>query len=312
MGTAPAPRPAGRGAFVPDVRAAAAVEARALGHARVEVGHLLLGLRALGGPSAHALTAAGVGLPDLRGMVARVGAGSGPGPAAAGRPVRAADRREAYTMPISEDAREVLDRVTFRRSDGDLLGALLTADDGAALDLLEGVGASGDEVAHLLARPFPGDLAAAPSPVGAPETGVVWLGAAHSHLLTAPLHRVWALLSDPHRRPEWDLWCAALVVLGEGVERVVDPDGTVVEHVLAQSLPEEAIGWRWPAPAAAGRPWTKELQVRLDAQGDRTIARLTMLVRGRPLVAHLGRPVFARIMSKGLRILAQGINQAAG
>ena len=127
-------------------------------------------------------------------------------------------------------------------------------------------------------------------------------------MLVPPVDRVWQLLSDPLRRPEWDPSCSAVVV-GNGVEQVTEPNGTVTEHVVARSLPQEVIAWRWPG--TTGRPWTKELQIRLSARGNRTVADLSMLIRGRRFVAALGRPAFTRLMWGRLRVLAQGVNQAA-
>lgn len=314
-----------RGAFVTDVRAAAAVEAKSFGHERLGLRHLLLGLRAIGGPSAHALASCGVALPDLRRAVA-LSSSTDDGTRVRTTPpsVRAIDRREAFRMPISTDARRVLDRVAFRWEDTDLLDALLDeedpssepfgAEDGVVPELLDRLDhATGRIRRHLASTRWTaaGALAGpADPPAGPAEAGTAWLGAAYTQLLTPSIEQVRALLSDPQRRPERDPSSVDVVVAGPGVERVFGPDGSTTDHAVTRAREQEVIAWRWPV-SDPPRRWTKEIQIRVSAQGDNTVARLTTLVRGRPVLARIGRPFLTRIMDSRLRTHAQGVNQAA-
>lgn len=301
------------------VRAAAVVEAKALGHTELGVGHLLLGLRTVAGPSAHALASAGVGLAELRDAVARsTPLASGGTPPPVRRAVRAADRIAAHAVPVAPRVRDLLDGVAFRRDDADLLGLLLDdEEDPFPAHLLRSVGVDPGEVARRLAvlrRPGALDVAGPrPAPAQPAEPGTVWLTEVHTHLLTAPPERVWALLSDPHRRPEWDHACERVDVTGSGVHRIVEPDGSTVENVVASRVPERVIAWRWPGSHRSTRhPWTGELRMRMQPDRDRTALEASMVLRGRWLVARLGRPVFTRVMRARLTLLAQGVDQAAG
>ena len=300
------------------IHAAAVVEARALGHVELGVGHLLLGLRAVAGPSAHALASVGVGLTALRAAVARwtPAASDGTGPSVR-RTVRAADRLGAHDLPVSAPARELLDRVAFRCDDADLLGVLLDDDDPLPAHLLQSVDVDVGEIARRLAvlrRPGALDTVEfRTAPAQPAEPGTVWLREAHTQLLTAPPDRVWALLADPHRRPEWDLGCTRVEVSEGGVQRIVEPDGATVEHVIASRVPERVIAWRWPGShRASDQPWTGELRIRMQPDRDFTALEASMLLRSRWLRARLGRPLFTRVMRARLRMLVQGVNQAAG
>jgi ATP-dependent Clp protease ATP-binding subunit ClpC len=131
------------------VRAARAA-ARALEHAEVDPGHLLLGLMAdTDGPAAVCLTAIGVEFEAARDAVRRLGLPATPAGAPHRRPI-----------PISPAAREALEESLreAQRLGHDHLGvehlllALLRDEDGGAVRALTDVGISPDDLERCLGK----------------------------------------------------------------------------------------------------------------------------------------------------------------
>ena len=153
----PAPRPVAKapermvvtGRSRRAVRAARAA-ARALGHAEVDPGHLLLGLMADSrGAAATALAAIGVDFDAARDAVRRLGL-----PAT---PAGASDRRRVPISPAAQAALEQSLREARRLGhehlgDEHLLLALLRDEDGGAVRALSDVGISAEDLERCLGK----------------------------------------------------------------------------------------------------------------------------------------------------------------
>ena len=324
------------GGEVHRIRSAAAVEAAALGHPEIDVDHLLLGLLVAGGPSARVLAAHGVGAAALRRAVADLqeqdllGLGAvaaAPQPAA----VRASDRGSAGALPLGGRAQALLDDAPLLGDDLALLRAVL--DDGGRraerllahldvdVDALRAQLAAEPDVDGALSPAMPGadtdvDWSAADRALEARRdpvpAGTTWMSAARTQLVPAPADQVWALISDPQRRPQWDAACLSATVDADGVERITGHDGDVVEQTAVDVEPGQRIGWLQRGPDGGAAPRVV-VQIALTAQGASTVVRLRQdwPARGRA-TGRLSRWILTRMIGAKLRTQANGIARAAG
>ncbi len=313
-------RAPGPAAEVHPIRSAAAVEAMAWGHREVDVDHLLLGLVVVAGPSALELAGAGADLAALRGAVARVRADGG-ADVAPRSVVRAADRRDAAGCP-SPGRRAAC--WTARRAAG-------TTGRSCSPCSTTGTGSHGACSATSTSTP-------PPCATGSP-TGAGWPGAPRterrgpSRPHRAPLRpappgstaptpsscpcrpeRVWALLGDPSRRPEWDPDCVAVTVAPEGAELLTRPDGTVV----SQTVHDTAVGRTLArhrhdpgGPSAGPVRFLDVLRVVVAPDGARTAVGLRRDRSGRGVAWRLARPALSGLVRTQLRICLHAIHQAA-
>ena len=302
------------------IRSAAALEALALGRPQIDLDHLLLGLIAAGGPSAALLAGAGVDLTRARRVV---GGEPGPGPGepdgrvgrSGRKAVRAADRPAAMRLPLSGRARALLGDLPFRGDDRMLLLALLDDEEGRIGRMLERLGVDVQELRAQAAAGPPRPLVAAtdgsgPSlvvPCATLPVGMRWMDAEHVQVVPVPVELVWALVSDPSRRPEWDLTCSATSITSDGHELLVRPSGHPDDQSVVQLVPGRAIAWRRPARADAETH--QVIQITL-APG--TTGTIVSLRRSWPASGswRLLRPFLIRMVRTQLRAQAQGITQA--
>lgn len=310
---------------------AAASEAMRAGRAEVDVEHVLLALLTSGGPSAGHLLRAGADVVGLRLAAADLEAEdlaplvdprllTPPGPGAA---ARAADEPPARSVPVNARVRAVLEGVPMRADETSLLLALL-ADSPRAGRLLHQQGVDVPALRAGLITPQEGSRAgAATESDDEPELpappGWTWQHAEHRQVLPVSAAEVWALVSDPARRPQWDATCAAVDVAPDGSEHLVTHaagQDRVDRQVATHLVPGRAITWaRHPDPedalARAGAPAVRTTTLRLADQhpeGAVLNLRTAWLIPSRR--RWLRRPL-TRMWRTQLRLLAQGIAQSA-
>lgn len=308
------------------IRTAAGVEAVRAGDREVDVEHVLLGLSATGGPSAAVLAAAGTDLARLRRAVVElhqqdvVGAGrTGSAPQADRRGAPPLDT--ARSLPVTARAKAVVDRAPHRRDDRGLLLALvddervrrllqhLRADPDALRVAAEGAGTTSAPPPATATVPEPAVAAIAAE--HAPPAGSVWVQAAHAQRAPVPAGRLWMLVSDPTRRPEWDHSCTGVSVDEDGVEHVTlrARRRRVVRQTVVDLVPDTEIAWA-QAAAPTGQV-TSILRVRIEPADGGAVVRLQTSVwlrsrRWLPL-----RPVLTRMLRGNLRMSATSVAQAA-
>ena len=322
---------------------AAASEAVRAGRAEVDVEHVLLALLASGGPSAGLLLRAGVDLAGLRraaadlqaedlGAFDRSGLGTAPRPGGA---ARAVEDGPARSVPVNARVQAVLDDLPLRAQETALLAALL-ADSPRAGRLLQQQAVDVSALRAALAAPAEARCAAGgaepedeaydePDPPAPP--GWTWEHVEHRQVLPVHAADLWALISDPARRPQWDTRCAAVHIAPDGSERLVvrganrDRDRDR-RQVVTHLMPNRAITWgRPPEPedvlARAGAAVVRTTSLRLaqdqaDSGGSADYAVLhikaSWLV---PARRRWLRWPLTRVVRTELRVLAQGIVQAA-
>jgi uncharacterized protein YndB with AHSA1/START domain len=303
------------------VRAAAAVEAAALGDGELREEHVLLGLSAVGGPTAHVLAARGAGLAELRSVVWQsrqrddLSAAEPLGP---GR-VRAANMRLWADTGAASGLHELLVAAGAQQGDDRRILLELLAQPGRseAREALLRLGIDGDELRTQLESDDPQEPDAEPSAgcppimLPSPDRGR-FVRASHTHVLPTRPDDVWALLSTPDRRPEWDGDCVSLHVRSDGELHRVRHDGRTDRHVVTIDTADRAVEWRWPA--RDGVPDDRRLnvlQLCVSTAGPWTTLRLTRVMLARTAAVVVAGGLLKRIMRNNLRIVAVGINQAS-
>ncbi len=318
--TAPRRRVAAPGAH--HVRMAAAVEARSAGELVVDVDHVLLGLSVVGGPSAWALARAGADLPSLRRAVAQVRA-TGPGAWAGSHrsTIDAAARREAVRVPVTERTRSVFEATPPLRDDRALL--LVLIDEHEQIGRL--LGRLGVDVLALrngLADPtavagpdaedavtWPGLRLPDPGPPGSS-----WSQVDRHRSFPVPAGRVWSLISDPLRRPEWDHRYVGVATGDDGPDHLSRADGGIDTQGVLDVVDGYAIAWSRHdrSRAEAGtRAAGDVLQVVLAPVDGGTAIGLRRHLSGRGTLWRLTRSLAMRATRMELEILAHAIHQAA-
>lgn len=313
------------------IQVAAAAEALALGHPEVDVEHLLLGLVVVGGPSARALTGAGIDLDALRRAQAQVAgqdlAALGITAPAQRAVLHAGQRSAALAVPVGGRARDLLDAAPFRGDDRALLLALLDDEGRRARRLLEHLGIDVEVLRERLGgehAPAPaardrdgrdGQLGHAFAALRGPApAGGFWIEASWSQELPVPAERVWALVGDPARRAEWDPDVTAVAVTAEGVEQLTLRSGRATTQRVVQLEPGRAVAWRRRGAGTAEVPaeaTEQVLQVVLEPVGATTRVHLRLSSPGRGRGVRLSRPLLARMVRTRLRVQADVIAQAA-
>lgn len=308
------------------VRRAARAEAARSDRSAADVEHLLLGLLVDGGPSTRALVRAGADLPRLRAAVADL---DRPAPAVAVPP--ALQPHVAYYdqldggPPLSGRAWQLLDRVPDGLGDDrQLLRVLL--DDPRATHLLEHAGVDHAELRRTASDHDP----SRPTDAGAPATsddgddsgddvpppwGGRWTEVRYSQVVPVDPARIWALLSSPQRRPEWDPRSGRVEVDPERPERfgTFDQQGRGPTPVaVTRQVPEREIWWERGNRGAepSGRSWT--LQARLEPEGAGSVLHLRTRWPWLGGVLTPLRLLQVVVVRAGLRGMAQRITQAAG
>lgn len=299
--------------------AAAADEATRAGHGTVDTDHVLLALLVTGGASTTLLSDAGLDLGTARAALATVqqqdlaalGVTATLLPPTNGQAAAAWDA----VLPWAERARRAVGALPPGAPDTPVLTTVLADEHGPAHRLLQQAGVDAAAVRAAASAAATTPIRPATAPDAAPWT------AAHSHTVAVPRGAVWAVVSDPRRRPEWDHGVLRVRVLDDrsftaldaaarAVSRTgpgTDDPGLTSTHelvtVVEGHLLEEEV--RHP-----NRGHTEWFSIELADDGAGT--RLTLRHRAGPrrgllrLTARLARAT-AR---NRLRLLAQSIAQA--
>ncbi len=293
-------------------------EALRAGHALVDTDHVLLGLLSTDGASAGLLRAAGLTLDKGRQAMAGLARDdlAGIGVSDEGWPVPRPDRYGADMLPFSERADQAIRGLSKNGPDTRVLTPLLADAHGPAARLLD---AAGIDLSLL----------SPPTEPTAPGPGTTWTTQVE-YVAPVPADRIWALLDDPLRRPEWDGDVAEVHVVDESTLRAV-PRFVIEQPRLSRLLGASrvttlyrstyrdvgrALEWEVTLPRRRRiRPPTHRTEIlRIDlAPEGTTSTRLRLSVRTAPAsgpfdALHAAQTTMQR---SRLRLLGQALAQAA-
>ena len=272
---------------------AAQEEAYRAGHAEVDLDHLVVALAALGGPAGESLRAAGVSLDEARSAAAKVHADrlSGVGVTVTPTPPRALDVLPTPALPLSARADRALRQVgELSADDRSVLRTLVDEPSGLVTELLAVLDVTPDAVraAADAWRPAsaPSGRLHADDPADRP-----WRTLTCDGWVPAPPERVWALLTDPTRRTEWDTWYTSVAEQPDGsllcVLRGDDDGGKRVPADMRRQLltvvardEGRLVEWEFARPDRDDGAAIQRLAVALSPSGDGT--RLDVTVRWLP------------------------------
>lgn len=294
-------------------------EALRAGHSHVDVDHVLLGLLTGDGESAGQLRAAGLTLDAARTAMAQLAREdlATIGLADEGWPVGPPDRYAAEILPFTARAEAAVKALTREAPDTVVLDAVLATPDGLPARLLRQAGIDPARLSSV--RP--------PDAADAPEESE-WV-ARVDYVAPVPIERLWALLDDPLRRPEWD----------EDVAEVRRVDGTTFEgtprmerdqplvsrafgfagsrttYRTTQRTDGRSVDWEITVPGRRGglrarHPSTERLHVELHPEGPGS-TRITLATWSPPRPGRLQVPGLAGMQRARLRLLGQALAQAA-
>jgi len=287
---------------------AAQEEAHRVGHAEVDLDHLVVALAAIGGPAGESLRAAGVSLDEARRAAARVHADrlAGAGVSVTPTPPRALDVLPTPALPLSARADRALRQVgELSADDRSVLRTLVDEPSGLVAEMLAALDVTPDAVRAAAdawrPAPAPGGRLHADDPAGRP-----WRTLACDGWVPAAPERVWALLVDPARRTEWDTWYSSVAEQPDGsllcVLRSEEDGGKGVPADMRRQLltvvardEGRLVEWEVARPDRDGGAAIQRLAVALSPSGDGT--RLDVTVRWLPrhgwrrLVGWVLRPV---------------------
>lgn len=301
------------------IQGAASREAARAGHPEVGFEHLLLGVLVNGGPGARLLMDAGV---DLAGARAGIDALLAEDLALLGidaaLPTPSASPAEAAAMlPLAPRLQELVDECPSAGGDRALLAALIGDGGGRVRRLLERLGADADALAP--ATLDPGTLAPdVPEPAGGarpsaqPSEGQGpeaegWENTLYDLEVPVSAERLWALVSDPERRGEWDTAGAPARHLGGGVVELTPRHGSPVRESITQRVEGREVTWAWEEGEGTA---PRALKIAIEPLEGRARLRLSMgwpnALRGR-----LANRMVRWIARQQLRLHAQTIAQAA-
>jgi hypothetical protein len=301
------------------ITSAALEEAARAGDPELDLEHLLLGLLVTGGPSAVLLTTAGVDLPRLRRAMVEVRqqelAQLGlqvPVPAAPEGPEPSF--RAAQAIPFNDRAMAVMKQISYEGDDRELLLALLQ-DEGRRVErVLAHLDADVDAL-RIAARPdHPPPATNGPGTQKAEEPKAVETGWSATLVQDVPVDaaRVWDVVSNVARRPEWDGACVAAETGPDGVQRLTYRGRgrkVVAEQVVSHLVPGQEIAWR--RFRVGDREVGATFRVRVEPVGVTCRVHLQMGIERRTLLRRMLRPLIALLAGSQLRWQAQSIARAA-
>ena len=149
---------------------------------------------------------------------------------------------------------------------------------------------------------------------GPAPAGAFWMEVTRSQQLPLPLERVWALVSDPARRGEWDPSASRDSAVG-GPGQVPPGGEAKPEWRIVRVEEPRCIAWRSSAsPEEATGPGgavDQVLQVTLQTRGGGTHLTLHHASPGRGIGVRLSRLLLTRIMATRLRLMVRAISQSA-
>ncbi|WP_017545072.1 SRPBCC family protein [Nocardiopsis prasina] len=288
------------------IEIAAGREASLAGHAEVGFEHLLLGALVSGGPGARHLMDAGLDLTEARAAIRTLmrddlalldidtSLTAQPG-----------GKEEAVRLPQSERVSELLVDCPWAGGDVALIAALIDDEGGRVRRLLERSGVDPDLVREGLdgLSPDPAE------PVGAADPGSVpdgWDSLTYEREVPVSAARLWALVSDPERRAEWEPGPTEARVVGDGAVDLVSPDQPVRREAVTHRVEGREIVWTRGDEGAS-----QALLIVVEPLGER--ARLRVRRSWPSALRHrrIANRLLHWIVRKQLRIHVQTITQAA-
>ncbi|MFL1380360.1 MULTISPECIES: Clp protease N-terminal domain-containing protein [unclassified Nocardiopsis] len=288
------------------IQGAASREAARAGHPEVGFEHLLLGVLVNGGPGARLLMDAGV---DLAGARAGIDALLAEDLALLGidaaLPAPSASPAEGAAMlPLAPRLQELVDDRPSAGGDRALLAALIGDGGGRVRRLLERLGVDADDL-DLDVPECPAG-GARPSAAGGFEAQG-WENTLYDLEVPVPAERLWALLSDPERRGEWDTAGTPARHLGGGVVELALRHGSPVRESITRRVEGREVTWaREEGEGTAPRA----LKIVIEPLEGRARLHLSLgwpnALRGR-----LANRMVRWIARQQLRLHAQAIAQAA-
>ncbi len=299
---------------------AATDEAARLGHGDVDVDHVLLALLVTGGRSTGVLSRAGLDLSAARTAMAEVqrqdlaslGVPVPVPPPLAGR----APGVGTAALPWSDRARRALAPLPDGGPDTAVLVAVLSDEGSPARRLLEQAGVDADGVlAAALVAGGPAD----PGPDR--EADARARTTTHTRTVAVPRADLWAVVSDPRRRPDWDDSVAVVRSLDDGSfetldalartlaapgEPIEDP-GLVSRHHVTARDDGRLIEWETRYPRRGHTEW---LRVELEDAGTGTRLTIRHAFSRTAGLRRLLSAVYAWTTRLRLKLLAKAIAQA--
>lgn len=270
------------------IATAAIDECRRLGHPQIDLEHLFLALLVVGGPAGKVLRSQGISLAAAREAVEgvhaeRIASFGIASPVLAGSTVPEPTYAQ---ITWTERARRVSGALGgLNGDDRPLLMALLDEPSGLVEEVLAELGVRPDGVRQAAENYRPEDAAPADSD---PKDDGAWLAVGVEGYVPAPLTEVWALVSDPTRRMEWDsfthsgaqvqddglLVLTAATTRADGKRLRFPPDRVRTAHAVVTSEDERLIEWEITAPDRPEAPAAR-FSVALAPDGDGTRLALT-------------------------------------
>lgn len=301
------------------ISTAAMEEVLELGHPEIDVDHLLVGLLVTGGPSASCLLSAGVDLPSLRRAVREVEDAEARvlGVRVAAPPAVPSARALSRTGAVSfcDRALAIIRSAQQDEDDRALLRALLDDDGRRAERILVQAGVDVVELRARLAVPATVTILDLPVEVvdalGALGPAARRCSASMTHEVPVNADAVWALVSDPRRRPEWDAACVEVSPDGDGVLRLQYANRwrTRTVKVLTERTGPRSLLWRELWAGEDDVSAALHLAVTSVGAGSRLRVDVTTVLRtrrGRAL-----RPVMQWAVASRVRWLGQSVARAA-
>lgn len=237
----------------------------------------------------------------------------------------------------SKRAFDIITRASKGKNDGDaaaVLAELLTEPSGLIEELLQRLGTSPAALINQLADAEESNAAATPStsptPIAVPPDSK---HGSTEVFVPAPIEKVWALLVNPQRMPEWEPLTGGIIAPGITGDAMVGaswltipptewPDGKTVRGrrgserrrvELVSVAPESSISWRFTYPNL-GRSNSYQLYIALSATTEGTRLGITLAWQRsrdwRRAVGFMLTPLQRFAIWMQLRQFAGGISRA--
>ena len=314
------------------ISVAAKEEYQRFGHPELDIEHLFLALLIVGGASGRVLGDLGVTLHDARAATERVHAEQisslGVTPPASLASATIPDP-QAGEIRWSDRALKLMRHDDSTGDDRLLLGLLLDEPSGHVVRILRQLDISESLVREAMANyrdaPAPDSSPTALTAAAADPASSGWQEVVYSGHIPVSPDLVWALVSDPARRVEWDGLFHESAVLGDDgilttAARMTRPDGKASkikpefrrsEHVVFRYNEGALIEWETTWPDRPLSRFIARLRIEVQPDGTGTAVVLTQSRRKRRNpVWRAFSPVYRFVAWQGLFSRATAISRA--
>ena len=314
------------------ISVAAKEEYQRFGHPELDIEHLFLALLIVGGASGRVLGDLGVTLHDARAATERVHAEQisslGVTPPASLASATIPDP-QAGEIRWSDRALKLMRHDDSTGDDRLLLGLLLDEPSGHVVRILRQLDISESLVREAMANyrdaPAPDSSPTALTAAAADPASSGWQEVVYSGHIPVSPDLVWALVSDPARRVEWDGLFHESAVLGDDgilttAARMTRPDGKASkikpefrrsEHVVFRYNEGALIEWETTWPDRPRSRFIARLRIEVQPDGVGTAIVLTQSRRKRRNpVWRAFSPVYRFVAWQGLFARANAISRA--